>query len=288
MAKENIDYKHNYDAIFKWMASVFTGKTLDVLGIKTGKITEVRGLEPITLQVKEERIDILLKDENGNFFHIEEERNFSRNDIYRFAAQHFLIAEQIKSDKLTTIITASGIVTPKTEIETDCAHFKPQIVNLNDRDGEAKLEEIRRQDQLDPVEIVFLPMYGAKSKTKEQFAKEVILFAKDLYDKNKLSLEFFGALVILSNKIVPLNILRDIWEEITVLQIFKDAETIGKEIGEKIGKEIGKKEGRIEGRMEEKKEIAANLLKDNMTVEQVVKATGLSKDEVEKLKIELS
>lgn len=41
---------------------------------------------------------------------------------------------------------------------------------------------------------------------------------------------------------------------------------------------------RQEGRQEEKIEIARNMLKDNLPISTIIKYTGLSKEEVEKLK----
>jgi len=42
--------------------------------------------------------------------------------------------------------------------------------------------------------------------------------------------------------------------------------------------------GMEKGRVEEKMEIAVNLLKDGMSIENVCKYTGLSKQQIEKLK----
>lgn len=97
-ASDAISYKHSFDLVFKLVAKVFTGKTLSILGVKGGKIVEVRGLEPVTLQAKEERVDMLLKDD------------------------------------LTSVLVISGEVTPKKIIETNSGRYVPMIVNLNDRD----------------------------------------------------------------------------------------------------------------------------------------------------------
>ena len=43
-------------------------------------------------------------------------------------------------------------------------------------------------------------------------------------------------------------------------------------------------QGIAQGKKEEKKKIAKNLLKINMTIEQIEKATGLTKEEIERLK----
>ncbi|MCP4112338.1 MAG: hypothetical protein GY749_43575 [Desulfobacteraceae bacterium] len=45
----------------------------------------------------------------------------------------------------------------------------------------------------------------------------------------------------------------------------------------------GKKEGREEGREEREKEIAASLLNEGISPEQVMKHTGLSRDEIDRL-----
>ena len=47
--------------------------------------------------------------------------------------------------------------------------------------------------------------------------------------------------------------------------------------------ETGKVEGRIEGRKEMKHEIAKNMLVSNFDIESIVKITGLTKEEIEKL-----
>ena len=55
----------------------------------------------------------------------------------------------------------------------------------------------------------------------------------------------------------------------------------------KDAKKEGMIEGKIEGKIEEKIEIAINLLKAGVSIEIVINATGLSKEQIEKLKTEL-
>ncbi|GHU29366.1 hypothetical protein AGMMS50256_14100 [Betaproteobacteria bacterium] len=54
------------------------------------------------------------------------------------------------------------------------------------------------------------------------------------------------------------------------------------------GKQEGWREGRQEGRQEEKQEVAKNLLQMNIPLENIVKATGLSLDEVERFAAEFT
>ena len=53
---------------------------------------------------------------------------------------------------------------------------------------------------------------------------------------------------------------------------------------EKEGYNNGLKDGRSQGQKEEKEKIAQNLLKLNMPIEQIKEVTGLTKEEIEKLK----
>ena len=58
--------------------------------------------------------------------------------------------------------------------------------------------------------------------------------------------------------------------------------------GHKEGKEEGLKEGREEGRGEERLKIAMNLIRVGASCEIITQATGLSAEEVSKLKEEMS
>ena len=62
----------------------------------------------------------------------------------------------------------------------------------------------------------------------------------------------------------------------------------GHKEGHKEGKEEGLKEGREEGRGEERLKIAMNLIRVGASCEIITQATGLSAEEVSKLKEEIS
>ncbi|MBF0202319.1 MAG: hypothetical protein HQK66_13620 [Desulfamplus sp.] len=91
-SKNGSDYAHNYDIVVKWIAEALRGQTLEVLGIQTDRIKEVFGFEPVNISVKAGRVDVIARCENGDLYHIEEQRHLSRADMYRFASQHFSAA----------------------------------------------------------------------------------------------------------------------------------------------------------------------------------------------------
>ena len=63
----------------------------------------------------------------------------------------------------------------------------------------------------------------------------------------------------------------------------EDSFNTGKNEGKKEGHKEGRKEGRKEGTQLEKYNIAKNLLRLNVDIPTIMKSTGLSKKEIEKL-----
>ena len=68
----------------------------------------------------------------------------------------------------------------------------------------------------------------------------------------------------------------------------KEGKEEGRKEGRKEGKEEGIKEGREEGSKDERSKIAINLIRLGASCEIIVQATGLSEEEVSRLKKELS
>ncbi len=81
-SKNGIDNGHNYDFILKWMAEVLRGGSLDFMGVNVGQITDVFGFEPVDICVRVGRVDIMVRNEAANVFHIKEQRNLWKSDIY--------------------------------------------------------------------------------------------------------------------------------------------------------------------------------------------------------------
>ncbi|MBF0103602.1 MAG: hypothetical protein HQK77_22105 [Desulfobacterales bacterium] len=262
-AKNGINYDQNYDFIVKWMSELLCGETLDVIGLNTGKIVEVFTFEPVDIAVTSGRVDIMIRNDQGALFHIEEQRDLCKDDLYRFAAYHFMGAKKYK-DKLTDVIIASGDVfngeAGKKEVRTPSGTYTPIVIDLSERNGFAVLNRIReeiRSDNLSSLmELVFVPLYGKQTRLqRSQLAEEVILLEKDLYTQGRLSVRLLAATFIMANKMIDKNRLNDLWEEIQMIDIIEFAKTKGLqegivqglEQGLVKGLEKGRKEGLLEG-----------------------------------------
>jgi hypothetical protein len=255
------EYTQNYDLIVKWLAAALRGETLNVLGIETGRIEEVFGFEPVEIPVKAGRVDVMVRDDTGALYHIEEQRNLTEADMYRFAAYHFLGAKQWGLRLTDVILTSGAVYTGHKVITTRSGRYEPLIIDFTQRDGRRRLDEIRAAVQAGTfdnwLELIFVPLYGRQTGAeRSELVEQVLRFESELYHAEKLPVRVLAATLILSNKLIDKNRLRQIWEEIKMLDIFE----IAKEDGIQQGKALGLQEGKALGGVEATREMVLEAL----------------------------
>ena len=223
-SKNGTEYTQNYDVIVKWLAKALNGETLDVIGVKTGRITEVFGFEPVEIAVQAGRVDVLLRDDAGAVYHLEEQRNLRKDDLHRSASYHFQAAKQWGPD-LTDIILASGDISiSSTVIATKSGKYEPIIIDFTLRDGRKWLAEIREAIENGTfenwLELVFLPLFGKETGSKRSaMVEEVLRFESELYHAGKIPVRLLVAALIISNKLISKARLQALWKEIKMLDI---------------------------------------------------------------------
>ncbi len=251
-SKNGSDYSHNYDVTVKWIAEVLNGQTLEVIGVKSGIIEDVFGFEPIDIKVKSGRTDVMVRDERGFFYHIEEQRNLKKSDMYRFASYHFMAAKRWPMP--TDIILASGnVYKGEKSIITSSGKYNPIVIDFSELDGRKRLEEIRHAVEEGTfenwLELVFLPLYGNESKDRlSETVEQIIRFETELFQSNKIPSVLLAATLIMSNKLIDKERLKEMWEDIKMLDIIDIAREEGKTIGKTLGIEEGKTLGLEEGK----------------------------------------
>ncbi|MEZ4526313.1 MAG: hypothetical protein R2941_10370 [Desulfobacterales bacterium] len=261
------EYAQNYDIIVKWMAEALRGETLEVIGVKTGRIQEVFGFEPVDISVRAGRVDVMLRDDRGALYHLEEQRDLTRSDLHRFAAYHFLGAKQWGME-LTDIILASGeVFAGEKKIATKSGTYSPIVIDFTLRDGRKRLAEIREAAESGTwencLELVFLPLCGKEDKdARAELAEQVLRFETELFHAGKISSRLMAATLILSNKIIDKERLSALWEEIKMLDILEIAREKGLKEGLKEGKAIGVQEGKAIGVQEGSLQTSQEMLTD--------------------------
>ncbi len=256
-SKNGTDYLHNYDFIVKWLAEALKGQTLDAIGIKTGQVEEVFAFEPVDIAVKAGRVDVMVRDDAGALFHIEEQRDLKRSDLYRFAAYHFLGAKKWGPGMVDVILASGDVQAGTRSLKTASGVYEPVVLDFSDRNGEKRLAEIRAEVKAGTfknwLELVVLPLYGkAKGEERARFVEEVVRFEVALFRANKISARLTAATLILSNKMMDKKRLKAMWEEIKMLDIIEIAREKGIEEGLDRGKSLGIVEGKSLGIVEGK------------------------------------
>ena len=267
--QNGLTYVHNYDVIVKWFAEALRGETLDVLGIPTGRIAEVFGCEPAEIQVNLDRVDVMLRDEAGALFHLEEQRNLQRADLYRCAAYHFQVAQRWTPD-VTDIILASGaVMAGPPRLATCSGTYTPIVIDFTARDGVQRFQEIRAAVAAGTftqwLELLFLPLYGTVTgAARSAFIEQVVRFEKELYRADKISNRLLAATLIMSNKLIAKERLYALWEEVKMLDIIEIAMekgmAQGKTLGLQEGKTLGLQEGKTLGILEDRRELVLDGL----------------------------
>ena len=292
---ENIkELRNNYDIVFKEALMLYKNKTLDFLGLDLATIEEPINTEMTELKVNKSFTDMgfILKDKTG--LHLEWEVDISSDDMLRFCSYNLNYLRMYKSKFTTVIFTNKPQII--TCFENEMLRFTPIIINLGERDGDALLQklttQIENKEQINELELIYLPLYHSKYKNAAEMLGQVVELAPKIpnlmVDNEKIMI--LSAAV--ANKFIDADDFGKIWEEIKMymddLLIVKFAKEEGKEEGKKEGKEEGKKEGKIEGLREgERKgkiEVALSMLKKGLDIETVAECTNLTVDELEKIK----
>ncbi len=246
--KDGLDYPQNYDVVVKWLAEAFQGETLAAIGVDTGRIVDVFGFEPVDIKVQAGRVDVMFRDDRQKLYHLEEQRDLQLKDMFRFVAHHFMGAAKW-GVHVTDIVLASGKVYPGDKsVVTDSGTYSPVVLDFSDRDGFKRLAEIRQAIAdgafEDYLELVFLPLYGKETGlARVELAENTIELQTELYHAKKISSRLLGATLIMANKMIGKDRLREIWEKIKMLDILE----IAHEEGEKKGIEKGIEKGEAIG-----------------------------------------
>ncbi|MCP4110065.1 MAG: transposase [Desulfobacteraceae bacterium] len=253
---DGMEYYQNYDLVLNWLSEAFRGRTLDVLGIKTGKIRRVCSYKPVEISVSAGIMDVIFEDVSGEAFHVEAQHNMTEDDLYRFAPQHFSAAREWKGNITDIILVSGSPYTGRKEIQTPSGTYAPIFIDLTERDGPRRLEKIRealdRGDSSVLTELVFLPLYGRERKTR--FVKKLVRFEIDLCKQDRMPVLLVAATLVMANKQIDRSTFNELWEEIRMLNIIKFAH------------EKGREEGIIEGIIENDRKLVLRFLEESVGI----------------------
>ncbi len=271
MPPDGLNYSHNYDLAATWLSEAFRGQTLGVLGIETGEIRRVTAFKPTEISVSAGVVDVIFEEVTGKAWHLEEQRNLTNSDLYRFASQHFSVAREWQ-DRVTDIILASGRnCTKKRKIRTESGIYAPTVIDLTKRDAPKRFKDIRealaRGDLSALPELVFLPLYGMERGERQAgFVKELVRFEIGLYKQERLPAQLIAATLIMANRQISESDFQELWEEVKMLKILEFAHKKGREEGIVEGERRGEKRGERRGRIEAARELLIEAIEESLGI----------------------
>ncbi|MDR1533159.1 MAG: hypothetical protein LBS62_13440 [Clostridiales bacterium] len=267
----------NYDIVFKDALSLFSGKSLEFLGIS--------GLPPLGTPLKTELpvisahtsfSDLTYKLPDLGGVHLEAEDKISRDDLIRFCEYVLRLIKAYNMDFLSIIFTRHK--PSATKLDFKALKFKPIIVCLADRDADKTLarlkKEIKNSGQVNELELIYLPLYASKNLNVTELLMESAALVRQLNIPDVMADKILAAMLVLANKLVDKNKLNNIWKEFSRMYKLKVLEVAEKQ---------GVRKGMRKGARKEREKVAAAMLLNGVSFEFVMKVTGLSEERLAEL-----
>ena len=258
----------NYeDLIMKRAMDLFAEEGLKFFGINK-KVKELGPTELVVLETKNMFMDYTFLMEDDTFIHFEfQTTNKGNYDLRRFRAYEAILSHQTGKDVVTYVVYSGDISNVASSFKTGINEFKVNVISMGDQDGDKIynniVDKIKLNEDLtkqDIISLSFTPiMGGVLSKTDKII--NAIRIVKDIDKKYRYDVE--SILYAFANKFLDEKDLEKVREEIKMTEL-------GKKLIE-------------EGKEEKAKEIARELL-DILSIEMIAEKTGLTIEEVKRLR----
>lgn len=269
----------NKDVLFKILSETYKEKSFRAYGLNLPKIKEVLPTNLPTISADEKRMDnlFLLEDDTLAIVDYESEDKGSNRIKYisyiaRVLERYYEEEKEVPYIRLIIIYTgdvekASGVV------EAGCFSLRMEQVFLIRLKGEEiyqrikdKVERRERLNEEELMQLIVLPLTEKGADKKKQRIEQVVELAKGVNEDSQAFL--LANLLVISDKFIDDGLSRDIrrW-----LKMTKVARLIAEEAVE-----------------EKMREVVEKFLLMKMDNSVIAKGTGLSIDEIEKIRRELA
>lgn len=279
---EGIAYQ-NKDIEFKLMSETYKEKSFEAYGLKLPKIKEVLPTNLPAVSANEMRIDniFLLEDDTVAIVDYESEDKASNRVKYinyigrimqRYDSQNKVIP------KLRMIVIYTGDVdTAEDTWEMPCLTLKMEQVFISSlpdteiyQSIKQKLDNNETLSDKELMQLIVLPLAKKGKEEKQRMIEKVVDLAKQIEDETTQTFVITGILVS-SDKFIDRDYAKSVRRYLSMTKVFQILE---EEKQEAIN--LAEQKRTIE--------IAENLLKDGFDTVVIMRATGLSGEEIEKIK----
>lgn len=283
---EGIAYQ-NKDIEFKLMSETYKEKSFEAYGLKLPKIKEVLPTNLPAVSANEMRLDnlFLLEDDTVAIVDYESEDKDSNrvkyvNYIGRIMQRYESQEKRIPNLRMIVIYTGD-VETAKDKWEMPCLTLKMEQVFISSLpDAEIyqsikkKLDNHETLSDKELMQLIILPLAKKGKEEKQRMIEQVVDLAKQIEDENMQAFVITGILVS-SDKFIDRDYAKTVRRYLSMTKVFQILE---EEKQEAIN--LAEREGKRKSQLQ----IAENLLKDGLDTIIIMRATGLTKEEIENIK----
>ncbi|MGB3191148.1 MAG: Rpn family recombination-promoting nuclease/putative transposase, partial [Limnoraphis sp.] len=259
-----------YDNICKFIAEEFS---TDLASWLLGEPIQLTQLSPKELSIEPIRTDaLILKQSNNLVLHVEFQTKTEATIPFRMTDYRLRVHRRYPDKEMHQVViylkqTASELVYQNTFTLTRTRH-EFEVIRL----WEQPTEQFLDTPGLLPFAV--LSRTDEKVEVLREVARRVEAISDRRVQSNVGASAFILAGLVLEKEIIQTILRRDIMEEsVTYQELRREA------------REQGLQEGRVEGLQQGLQQVALNLLRSGMSLEQVANFTGLSVERVTQLQL---
>lgn len=278
--KEGVAWQ-NKDILMKVLAQTYRGKGFKAYGLDLAPVEMVLPTDLPAVQASSLSTDNLFQLADGSYAMIDYESEYKKankikylNHIARVLSRYYNEEEDFRLRMI--VIYTGDVQSAEAELETDCVTIRTEQAFLSHIDGDAAYQEIRAKvDAGEPLtdddlmKLVILPLTAPGKERKNKLVEAVIDTASQINDENQKTFILSGTLVA-ADKFIDTAFAEEIWRMITMT---------------KIG-QIFERE-RIESVNQKVVEMAKKMLAEDIDLVKIMKVTGFTEEQLNKLREEL-
>lgn len=273
----------NKDIEFKILSEGYKEKSFHALGLELPKIKELLPTNLPRVSADEKRIDNLFLLVDDTVAIVDYEAEDKRSNRVKYMNYIARVLERYEKDKkkikdLRIIIIYTGDVQKAESVmEMSCFTLRMEQVFLSKLDGETIFDSIRvkieRKEKLteeELMQLIILPLTDKGKEKKQNRIKQIVELAKEIEEEEQQLFVLTGILVN-TNQFIDRDYAKQIrrWLNLNkVFQLFEEE----------------KQDAVNEARQKEKQEVAKSLLEMDLDIIKIMKATGLTRKEIEEIK----
>ena len=279
--------RQSKDILLKHLAGAFPDDALAVLGLDGIHVERVLPTELPIIEVRQGFTDVVLELHDHHILHLEFQSKseatldrFLVYDAYLYVKWH---------RPIRTIVLYTGRYQPRsTTIDAGTLSYQVERIYLRKMDDDAILETVEQHletgqwDGHDRIRLAFaLHMHCCQINRNQTFTKVLTLTQRIPNDQEK---NYVTALILgLSGSPLTPKQSEQLKEVLRMTEVLREIEREAEQRGEQRGREEGRAEGLQEGLRMKALAVAQELLALGLSVDMVVQATKLSREEVEAL-----